>query len=611
MLGAIGVVYGDIGTSPLYTLKVVFAGHHGIAVNDINVLGVLSVIFWSLIIVVSLKYIAFVMRANNNGEGGVMALTALALRNVSENHYKYKVIMALGILGAALFYGDSVITPAISVLSAIEGLKIAEPGLHEWVIPLTVTVLVLLFLFQRQGTSIVGKWFGPVMLFWFLTIGVLGLLSIIQHPPVLKALNPYYAIVFFVDNKIFAFIALGSVFLALTGAEALYADMGHFGHKSISRAWFLLVFPALVLNYFGQGALVLQNTVALENPFYLLAPEWLLYPLIGLATVATIIASQAVISGTYSMTQQAIRLGYLPRLDIKHTSENEIGQIYIPVINWVLFAAVIAVVLGFQSSDNLAAAYGLSVAGTMFITTILAFGVIGHLWQWRWWQLGLIFGSFFIVDTAFLGANLIKIAEGGWLPLVIAFTIFTLMTTWRRGAQILTEDVRKNAMPLGAFIRNIPQLAPTRVPGTAIFLTSDPHSAPRPLLYNIMYNKVLHERVVILSVALEDIPHVMESERVTVTSLPDNFYVLNMKYGFKDPINIPQALQLCGKNLCFSIMETLFFLGKETLLIGKLGKMARWRERLFITMFRNAGRIADYFKIPANRVIELGSKLEL
>jgi KUP system potassium uptake protein len=611
-LGAIGIVYGDIGTSPLYTLKEVFAGNHAILPSEVNVLGILSIIFWSLIIVVSLKYIVFVMRADNNGEGGVIALTALALRYVREKQRTYTIIMALGILGAALFYGDSVITPAISVLSAVEGLKIAEPGLHEWVIPLTLAILVALFLFQQKGTAAVGRLFGPIMLVWFVCIALLGVFSILEQPQVLNALNPYYAFLFFKQNFMISFVALGAVFLALTGAEALYADMGHFGRGPIRVAWFWLILPALGLNYFGQGALLLADPSAAHNPFYLLVPESLLYVFIALATVATVIASQAVISGTFSMTQQAIRLGYLPRLEIWHTSEHEMGQIYIPVINWLLFVAVIMVVLVFQSSTNLAAAYGLSVAGTMIITTILAFRVIRHLWKWTWWQTGMVFGFFLLVDASFLSANLIKILEGGWLPLLIALIVFTTMTTWRTGSRLLMARIKEEAVPLSSFIHNLQQLAPVRVPGTAIFLTSDLQSVPRSLLYNLMHNKVLHERVVVLRVEIEDMPHVPETERIELTPLPNNFYTLLVRYGFKDAFNVPDAMQQCScKDLSFSLMETSFFLGKETLYSGRYRNMMSWREKFFMTMFRNAGTLTSYFRIPPNRVVALGTQVEL
>ncbi|MFI4954592.1 MAG: potassium transporter Kup [Gammaproteobacteria bacterium] len=612
VIGAIGVVYGDIGTSPLYTLKEVFAGHHAIQPTEVNVLGILSTIFWSLIIVVSLKYIMFVMRADNNGEGGVMALTALAIRNVRENQRQYMFIMALGILGAALFYGDSVITPAISVLSAVEGLKVAEPGLHELVIPLTLAILVALFLFQQKGTATVGKFFGPVMMFWFLVIAVLGFFSIIEQPRVLHALNPYYALIFFEQNFILSFVALGAVFLALTGAEALYADMGHFGRGPIRIAWFWLILPALGLNYFGQGALLLQDPTAAHSPFYLLAPEWALYALVALATIATIIASQSVISGAFSMTQQAIRLGYLPRLEIRYTSEQEMGQIYVPVVNWLLFFAVIMVVLIFESSDNLAAAYGLSVTGTMIITTVLAFRVIRHMWKWTWWHSALIFGFFLLVDLSFFSANLIKIMEGGWLPLLIALIVFTIMITWRHGTRLLIARVKEEAVPLSSFLHNIPQLAPIRVPGTAVFLTSDLQSVPRPLMYNLMHNKVLHDRVVVLKVEIEDVPHVTEDERVEIAPLSDNFYTILIRFGFKDVLDVPKALQLCeSKGLSFSLMETSFFLGKETLFQSKQRKMLRWRERVFMMMFRNAGSLTSYFKIPPNRVVALGTQMEL
>jgi KUP system potassium uptake protein len=611
MLGALGVVYGDIGTSPLYTLKAVFNGTNPLAVNMVNVLGVISLIFWSLIIVVSLKYIMFVMRADNNGEGGIMALLALALRNAKGKKRQYRMLMMLGILGAALFYGDGVITPAISILSAIEGIELADSRFSAWVIPVTVVIVFLLFLFQHKGTAIIGRFFGPVMFVWFVSIGILGLLQIINYPDILAALNPTHAVTFFVQNKWFSFIVLGVVFLALTGAEALYADMGHFGRSPISASWYAFVLPALVLNYFGQGALLLEDPSTIANPFYLLAPEWLLYPLICLATVATIIASQSVISGIFSTTQQAMRLGYLPRMEVQHTSEQTMGQIYLPAVNWMIFAGVVLVILTFKSSTHLGAAYGISVTGTMIITTVLAFFVIHHLLQWRWWHSFLIFGSFLIVDLTFFSANLLKVAEGGWLPLLIASMVFILMTTWRRGNKIISKRRLEMGVELNTFVDNVSTLYPVRVMGTAVFLTGDATLVPRALIYNLNFNKVLHERVVVLKVSIEDIPHVAIDERLSIAELPQNFYVINLRYGFKDEVDVPRALLLCEEyGVKFSLLDTAFFLSKELLVYSKRVSMVWWREKLFFAMFRNAGSVTRAFKLPAGRVFELGTQVE-
>ncbi len=611
MLGAVGVVFGDIGTSPLYTLKTVFSGA-ALSVNEGNILGLVSIIFWSLVLVVSLKYLVFVMRADNHGEGGVISLTALALRPFRKEHYKFLMTMALGILGAGLFYGDSVITPAISVLTAIEGLKVAEPALHSLVIPLTLLVLTLLFLFQIKGTGTVGKFFGPVMIFWFFTIAVLGLISIMANPSVLRAFNPYYAVQFFLTNKFIGFIALGATFLALTGAEALYADMGHFGLRPIRLSWFWFVFPALILNYFGQGALLLENPQAISQPFYLLSPGWMLYPFILLATAATVIASQAVISGTFTMTQEAIRLGFLPVLDVRYTSERKKGQIYIGVINWLLFVAVIAVVLGFKSSDNLAAAYGLSVTGTMVITTILAFGVLIRLWKIKWWIIAPVFAVFFLIDISFLGSNSMKVLQGGWLPLSIAAVVFTLMATWQKGARLLKQQVAGKAVSFDTFQKIIAESPPARVPGTAVFLTPNATIIPPALLSNLIHNQVLHEQVVLLEIDFEDRPHVPEEQRIEITELQNNIYVAKIRYGFKDEIDVPYALQLsAAKALKFQMEKTTFFFGRLTLSCGNEIKMAQWRKRLFIGMFNNSKDFIDYCKIPTNRIVELGTSIEL
>jgi len=607
--GAIGVVYGDLGTSPLYTLRQVFAGDQPVPPTDVNIFGVLSLIFWSLMFVVSLKYIVFVMRADNDGEGGIIALMALVLRYFKERQREYVVIMMLGILGASLFYGDSVITPAISVLSAMEGLEIAEPKLKPWILPLTTVVIVALFLFQRKGSAIVGKWFGPIMIFWFLVLAILGFCAIYNEPGILQAINPKYAIPFFIENKFLSFIAIGAIFLALTGAEALYADMGHFGKRPIRLAWFYIVLPSLVLNYFGQGALMLANPAASQNPFYLLSPDWFLYPMIILSTVATVIASQAVITGTYSMTQQAMRLGYLPRMTVMHTSEQTPGQIYMPVINWILFAAVIAIVWGFQTSDHLGAAYGIAVTGTMITTTILIFIVAPKLWNWRWWQVGLFITCFLTIDLSYLSANILKVANGGWLPLLIASIIFMIMLTWKAGTKMVAVRRLENAIPLKTFAHDVLQTPPERIRGTAIFFTADANYTPRALQFNLMHNKVLHERVIVLKVIIEDMPHMAVDKIIDLQMLEPNFYLLQVHYGFKDDINIPNTLANCP-DLKFDLNDTSFFLGKELLVHGEHPRMARWRERLFFAMFRNSGSATSFFKIPCNRVVEFGTQIE-
>lgn len=611
ILGAIGVVFGDIGTSPLYTLKAVFSASHAPPVNESSILGVLSLIFWGFIFVVSLKYIFFVMRADNHGEGGIIALTALALRGVRKDQKKYFMIMSLGILGAGLFYGDSVITPAISVLSAIEGLTVAAPHLESFVIPLTIMVIILLFYFQYKGTGVIGQYFGPIMVVWFCTIAILGIISISTNPSVLRALNPYYAVEFLSTNRFVGFLTLGATFLALTGAEALYADMGHFGLKPIRIAWFWFIFPALVLNYYGQGALILKNPGDIENPFYLLSPNWMLYPLIILATAATIIASQAVISGTFSMTQAAIRLGYFPSLNIIYTSEQKIGQIYVPAINALLFVVIIAVVLGFKTSDSLAAAYGLSVTGTMIITTILAFGVIPRLWKIAEWKLAPIFAVFFLIDISFLGANSIKFLEGGWLPLFIASIVFILMTTWQKGARLLKKQVQENSITFDMLLSKIQEISPLRVSGTAIYMTPSASIVPPALYFNLQRNKVLHERIAILEVDIEDVPHISDDERVAVTKMQtDNIYILIVRYGFKDDIDIPKALTL-ARDVKFPLDQTTFFIGNIQLMNGKVTRMAKWRKRLFISMFNNSKNFIDYCKIPPKLVVEMGASVEL
>jgi KUP system potassium uptake protein len=610
-LAALGVVYGDIGTSPLYALKEVFAGVHPVPITTANIMGILSLVFWSLVIVVSIKYVVFIMRADNRGEGGIIALMALALRKV-ENPRARVAIMLAGIAGAALFYGDGVITPAISVLSAVEGLEVATPALKPYVIPLTIIVLVILFAFQRKGTSGIGALFGPIMGVWFGTLALLGVVNILHEPHVMQSLNPIHGMTFMLSNPWLGFLALGGVVLVLTGAEALYADMGHFGRKPIQMAWFVLVLPALVLNYFGQGALLLHNPTAVQNPFYLLAPSWALYPMIALSTAATIIASQAVISGAFSMTREAMQLGYSPRMEVQHTSERQMGQIYLPGINWALLIAVIALVLGFRSSANLGAAYGIAVTGTMLITTLLAFIVVRRLWGWGWVKSGLLISVFLIIDIAFFAANAIKIEDGGWFPLVFGLGVFTLMSTWKRGRQLLRLSMESQALPLESFIAGLRSSSMARVPGTAVFLSNDPQAVPHALLHNLKHNRVLHQRVALVTVRVEGVPHIPKNEWVAVETLPDNFYRIIVRFGFKDEPDLPLALEQCSEyGVPFNVMETSFFLGRETL-IPKVGSgMALWREKLFVAMFRNAGSMADFFNLPPNRVIELGTQVVL
>ncbi len=611
-VAAIGVVFGDIGTSPLYAMREAFNGSHPVAANHDNVLGVLSLISWSLIIVVTLKYVVFMMRADNRGEGGIMALLALVLRATTNDTRGRWLLMSLGLFGAALFYGDGVITPAISALSAVEGLEVATPALKPFVIPLTILVLIGLFLFQQKGTEMVGALFGPITMVWFAVLALLGIVNIVKYPHVLAAFSPVYALAFFADNSVGGFLVLGAVVLAITGTEALYADMGHFGKKPIRLAWSYYVLPALLLNYFGQGALILHNKDAIENPFYYMAPEWALYPLVVLATVATVIASQAVISGTYSLTRQAIQLGYCPRLEVTHTSESAIGQIYMPWINWVMLAAVIGLVLGFGSSSNLAGAYGIAVTGTMAIDTVLAFVLMRKLWHWSPWIAVPLLLIFLTIDLSFFSANAIKLLQGGWFPIVVAIALFVLLVTWKRGRKLLMERLAPGAIPIEPFIRSVTSHPPTRVSGTAVFLTAAAEGVPHALLHNLNHNKVLHERIVLLTVSVSDIPHVGDEDRIEVQSLGSDFYRVIVHYGFKDDPDVPGALDLAAlKGLTFRMMETSFFLSRQTL-IPKIGPgMALWQEKLFALMSRNASSATTFFKIPANRVVELGTRIEL
>jgi KUP system potassium uptake protein len=612
MVGAIGVVYGDIGTSPLYTLREAFHGPHALPLTAANVLGVLSVIFWALVIVVTLKYVTLVLRADNRGEGGVLALTALVSRGLEGQPKRRWWLVGFGIFGAAMFYGDGMITPAISVLSAVEGLEVMAHGLHEFVVPTTLVILVALFAIQRHGTSRVGALFGPVMCVWFVTIAVLGVSGIAREPGVLAALNPEFAVAFFVGSPLLSFLALGAIVLAVTGTEALYADMGHFGKSPIRRAWILFVMPALVLNYFGQGALILADPEAVKNPFYLLAPAWALFPLVVLATCATVIASQAVISGAFSLTRQAIQMGYCPRLTIQHTSERQIGQIYVPFINWALLTAVILLVIGFRSSSNLAGAYGIAVTLAMLIDSIALFVVMRRLWNWPIVAALAVAVPFILIDVSFLASNSLKIPDGGWFPILSGIVVFTLLTTWKKGRAVLMRRLSDDAIPLDLFIQGITTSPPTRVEGTAVFLTSAANSVPHALLHNLKHNKVLHERVVLLTLVTRDIPSVPVDERCEITPLGCAFFQVVADYGFKEDPDVPELLEECGRRgLVFDMMETSFFVSRETLIATVAPGMALWRERLFVSMSKNATKASEFFRIPSNRVVELGTQVEL
>src|SRR5216683_1127196 len=610
ILGALGVVYGDIGTSPLYTVKQCIASIGGIS-SDI-VYGVLSLISWALVIVVTLKYVIVIMRADNRGEGGTLALTALALRSTSRTGRRHRWILAAGLTGAALFYGDGVITPAISVLSAVEGLKVATPVFEPYILPITVVLLLGLFLVQSRGTALVGGFFGPVMAVWFIVIGLLGAIEIVKQPEILWALNPYYGIKLLTDNPWHGFVLLGAVVLAVTGAEALYADMGHFGRAPIRTAWLRLVFPALLLNYFGQGGLLLSTPGAVENPFYRLAPDWALFPMVILASAATIIASQAVISGAFSMTNQAVQLGYLPRLFIRHTSEQAFGQIYVPKVNLFLLVAVMALVLGFKSSDNLGSAYGIAVTGTMSLTTVLALVYMVGVLRWNPVLSAMLFGFFLTVDISFFVANILKIEQGGWFPLVVAIIFYVVMWSWISGRRFLVTERARASMPLDIFLKNLKPTTCGRVPGTAVFMTGAVDSVPTALLHNLKHNKVLHERVVLMNVHTEDIPHVPEERRIEITHLEHNFHIVRLNYGFMDEPNIPRALAQCRVlQFRFNLMETSFFLRREKIVAAKHAPLTRWRKQLFILMSNTMLNATEFFRIPTNRVIELGGQIEI
>lgn len=613
-LGAIGIVYGDIGTSPLYALKACFGGDHGVATTPENIIGLLSVIFWAAMIVVTLKYVTFILRADNRGEGGILALMALTMRSLSERSNWRMIMIMLGLFGAALFYGDSMITPAISVLSAVEGMALIAPNFSGFVLPITLAIITGLFFIQKHGTSKIGKLFAPVMVIWFLVLAILGVHGILQNSDVLKAINPWYAVQFFLHHRYEAFLSLGAVVLVLTGGEALYADMGHFGIKPIRYAWLGFVFPALMLNYFGQGSLLLSNPAAASNPFYLLAPQWALAPLVILATLATIIASQAVISGAFSVSSQAVQLGFCPRLKVMHTSEKEMGQIYVPVVNWALFLSVFFLVVGFKNSSNLEAAYGIAVTGTMVITTILAFVAMRNIWKEKHHVVGnFILVGFLLVDLVFFSANVIKIPHGGWFPLLVGVILFVMLTTWKRGREILMQRLSEDSLPLDLFIDGVSETSPLRVEGNAVFMTSNTDGVPHALLHNLKHNKVLHERVVLLTVKTEDIPFVAQKDRLSIIDLGKQFYRITLRYGFKEEPDVPFELDLHQEAIGFDLnmMETSFFLSRETLIASAMPGMALWREKLFVAMSKNAQKATDFFKIPTNRVVELGTQIEL
>ena len=610
-IAALGVVYGDIGTSPLYAMRQSLNAFG--EMTEHSIMGALSLVAWALILVVTVKYVTVMLRADNRGEGGVLALTAVILRTTSPAKRRYYWVMAAGLVGAALFYGDGIITPAISVLSAVEGLKIATPLFEPYVIPISLALLIGLFAVQRRGTAAVGSLFGPVMLVWFTTLAVLGIVNIADQPRILLALNPIYGLDLLASAPWQGFIMLGAVFLVTTGAETLYADMGHFGRQPIQKAWFYIVFPALLLNYYGQGALLLGTPAALENPFYLLAPEWGLYPLVFLAATASIIASQAVISGAFSITRQAIQLGYLPRLRVKHTSEEEIGQVYVPPVNWALLVAIVFLIIEFRSSDNLGAAYGIAVTGMMTISSGLAFLYARTVWHWSLAVAAPLFAFFLLIDLTFLGANLLKIAEGGWFPILVAVLVFAVMSTWWRGRRLLAVERARITLPLADFVTNLKPDRPSRVPGTAVIMTGNPKSVPVALLHALKHFKVLHERTVLMTVVTEDVPHVADGDRVEVADIGKGFYTVLVHYGFMDNPNIQRALAQCrAHHLTFNLMETSFIVGREKLLPTKpTSPLSRWRKHLFILMSNNALDATEFFRIPPNRVVELGGQVDI
>ncbi len=611
-VGAIGVVFGDIGTSPLYALKESFNPDHGIALTEASVLGILSLVFWSLMTLVTVKYLIFMMRADNKGEGGILALTALAQRCYPFSSRSRWWVVALGIFGAAMFFADAIITPAASVLSAVEGLKVVSPALEQYVVPIVIGILIALFYIQRHGTATIGKFFGPTMVLWFVIIFALGIVQVVKNPSVLAAVNPYYSFQFLIEHQFHAFVVLGSVVLCVTGAEALYADMGHFGRKPIRYAWFVMVWPALLINYFGQGALVLADPAAVKNPFYLMVPSWGLIPMICLATAATVIASQAVISGAYSMTKQAIQLGFLPRFAIIYTNDKEAGQIYVPFVNWLMLGTIIGLVVAFKTSDNLLAAYGIAVTMTMLMATLLLYVMMSRVWRWNKWLVVPLTIILVGNDIMFMSACLLKFADGGWFPVIMGVVMFTIMSTWYRGRQIVRRVTNESAMPLKLFVDSISMSPPHKVSGTGIFMTTNPDGVPNAMLHNLKHNKVLHERVVILSIVNEDIPYVPKEDYVWIEDLKHGFWKITGHYGFKEQPDIPKMLTDCRlQSMSFDIMETTFFINRETLIATPGGGMALWRERLFVWMSHLAAKASDYFRIPTNRVVELGTQVEI
>lgn len=610
-LGAIGIVFGDIGTSPLYAMKETFIGAHPLAVDMTHIFGVLSLVFWTLILIVTVKYVLLALRASNHGEGGSFALLSLISGSLHQKRWAAGLVM-MGVLATALFYGDAIITPAISVLSAVEGLTVIEAGLEPLVLPIACVIMIGLFLMQARGTAKVGVIFGPIVLIYFAVLAVLGIVNIVAHPEIVTALNPAWAYELFVRDPKLAFLALGSVVLAVTGAEALYADMGHFGRKPIAFAWLWIVFPCLYLNYLGQGALLLSDPSAAQNPFFLMAPEWARIPLVIIATLATIIASQAVISGAFSVTRQAVQLGFLPRLKIMHTSASALGQIYIPVVNWILLAMVLLLVIGFKQSTNLAAAYGIAVTGTMFITTCMLGVLLFRVWKWNPWAAGAVTGLFLLIDGAYFASNLAKIPDGGWFPLLVAVIVFVVLTTWATGRRLLRERLEEDAVPLEEFV-NSPMTSVHRIKNTAIFLSATPDSVPSALLHNLKHNQVLHERVVILTVQVDDVPHIDPADRIETTDCGKGFYRMILHYGFMEEVDIPRELadyKGCGGG--FSMMNTSFFLGRQKLIASATRPgMALWRERLFAWMLKSSESAMEFFKLPTNRVVELGSQVEI
>ncbi|MCX5468870.1 potassium transporter Kup [Acinetobacter nematophilus] len=612
-LAALGVVFGDIGTSPLYALRQCFLTAH-IAITEATVLGILSLIFWCMMLTISFKYVTVIMRADNNGEGGIMSLLALNLRSnrIPENRKIF--LIALGFIGASLFFGDGIITPAISVLSAIEGLSIATPMFNKWLMPLAIGILTALFLVQRHGTGTMGKFFGPITLTWFASIGLIGIHSISQTPYVLSMLSPHWALNFIFHQPFVAFLTMGAVILTVTGGEALYADMGHFGRLPIRLGWFIIVLPCLLLNYAGQGALLLRDPSAIENPFYLLVPEWGLYPMIALATAAAVIASQAVITGVFSMANQAIQLRYLPRLTVHHTSDVEQGQIYLPFINWILFVSILLLIVIFQNSANLANAYGVAVTMTMLCDTILIAILAYGFWRWPKWKVALFAVPFLVIDSVFIGSTSLKIISGGWVPILIGAIVFTILMTWKTGREIVFNRLEKDALPLDLFIKSVSLSDETQfVPGQAIFLTGNPNIVPHAMLHNIKHNKVLHERNIMVTVITRDVPYVPDQERIRVEVLDDRFQRVFVYYGFKDQPDIPNALELAYKQLEveFDMMHISFFISRDRLIHTVGEGMAPWREKLFISMQRNTSPVSDFYQIPPNRVVEMGSQIEI